>query len=414
MMGVSAFAQDVLITKDGDVKNVYDVEIISNAVFYKSENKADAAISRINKDAVFMIKRKDGTKYDLGNNAQQSTQTNVNTQQQPTPSTSLSAASQKRNEELITYSNTYNPEYVGKKGGNAGLAFCILAYNKNSQLVNDDIEINVVSGRVDVPNGQKGTVPKIIESGAMNSLTFSPVPFLMPNETDNQAVQFQVKNKTSKTIYIDLGNSFFMRNGVAQAYYIPTATTTNTMSGSGVGVNLGSVAGALGIGGAIGTLANGVNVGGGSSSGTSNTVYSQRVVAVPPMSITKLYGQVLFTDQKCNGFVINTYNRIDVYFSFKSNTSDRLYNGDVLDYTEDSSPFNFGGVISYSFSENCSSCNTLSFCMYMRRIIGYNKPTMIDWNKSLTKSIPDYGKVTGFIGNISEGINRSVKTSFPR
>ena len=67
MAGVSASAQDVLITKDGDVKNVYEVEVGTNAVFYKSEDKADAAILRINKTDVYMIKRKDGTKYDLGN-----------------------------------------------------------------------------------------------------------------------------------------------------------------------------------------------------------------------------------------------------------------------------------------------------------------------------------------------------------
>ena len=34
MAGLSASAQDVLITKDGDVKNVYEVEVGTNAVFY--------------------------------------------------------------------------------------------------------------------------------------------------------------------------------------------------------------------------------------------------------------------------------------------------------------------------------------------------------------------------------------------
>ena len=35
MVGVSAYAQDVLITNNGDVKNVNDVEVGTNAVFYK-------------------------------------------------------------------------------------------------------------------------------------------------------------------------------------------------------------------------------------------------------------------------------------------------------------------------------------------------------------------------------------------
>ena len=38
MAGVSASAQDVLITKDGDVKNVYEVEVGNNAVFYKPKS----------------------------------------------------------------------------------------------------------------------------------------------------------------------------------------------------------------------------------------------------------------------------------------------------------------------------------------------------------------------------------------
>ena len=115
MTGVSASAQDVLITKDGDVKNVYEVEVGTNAVFYKSEDKADAAILRINKTDVYMIKRKDGTKYDLGNNIVQSSQSTVVApvqQQNSAPKASVNAASQKRNEELISYSNTYTPEYV--------------------------------------------------------------------------------------------------------------------------------------------------------------------------------------------------------------------------------------------------------------------------------------------------------------
>lgn len=38
----SASAQDVLITQNGDVMNVYDVEVGPNTVFYKKENSATA------------------------------------------------------------------------------------------------------------------------------------------------------------------------------------------------------------------------------------------------------------------------------------------------------------------------------------------------------------------------------------
>ena len=74
---------------------------------------------------------------------------------------------------------------------------------------------------------------------------------------------FLVQNKTNKPIYIDLGNSFYISLGQSTCYYVPSSTTTSSSSGGGAGVNLGSVAGALGVGGVVGQLAGGVNVGGG-------------------------------------------------------------------------------------------------------------------------------------------------------
>lgn len=61
-------AQDVLITQDGELLNVYGLEISDNAVFYKTEDKTGAPIQRIGKEEILMIKRKDGTKYKFDNN----------------------------------------------------------------------------------------------------------------------------------------------------------------------------------------------------------------------------------------------------------------------------------------------------------------------------------------------------------
>ena len=204
MAGVSAYAQDVLITNNGDVKNVYEVEVGTNAVFYKSEDKADAAILRINKADVFMIKRKDGTKYDLGNGAQPSSatssapspaQASSPAQQsavasQGAPQATVSAASQKRSEELIAYSNTYAPEYVGKKGGNAGLLYAVIGYGEDSQLVNDDIEIITKTGQLNYPNGLNTKLDVLISQNGVNKLTFSENLV----NYDKPAMQIQVKN----------------------------------------------------------------------------------------------------------------------------------------------------------------------------------------------------------------------------
>lgn len=85
-----------------------------------------------------------------------------------------------------------------------------------------------------------------------------------------------VFNRTSEIMIIDQTMSFFVNsNGRSTSYYDPTVTkiseTEVSSSTTGASVNLGAVAGALGIGGPIGLLASGVNVGGSETDGSSTT-----------------------------------------------------------------------------------------------------------------------------------------------
>ena len=63
---LSAAAQDKLITTDGDVYVVYNVEVTSSSVMYTTTNSATADIQKIDKSKVLIIKRPDGSNYDLG------------------------------------------------------------------------------------------------------------------------------------------------------------------------------------------------------------------------------------------------------------------------------------------------------------------------------------------------------------
>lgn len=102
-----------------------------------------------------------------------------------------------------------------------------------------------------------------------------------------------VYNRTSEIMTIDQTMSFFVNsNGKSTSYYDPTVRTTSVTDMSsttkGASVNLGSIAGALGVGGVIGQLANGVNVGGSGTNGsaTTNTTYiaDQPRVSLAPHS----------------------------------------------------------------------------------------------------------------------------------
>lgn len=423
MAGVSASAQDVLITQEGDVKKVYDVEVGPSTVFYKEADKADAPTLRIKKADVIMIKRKDGTKYDLGNgnnvvNNSQAAQS-PQTQAAAPVATSVSAEAQRLNEEAIRRVNDYNPKYQGDDTDDrCKRLLCLLGYGKDSQIINDDVEIECVTGALDFIKFKKG-----MKEGVSNGAAKSDVPFsdFASKSYANPGIKLRVKNKSGKTLYLDLGNTFIMRKGVAMAYYVPSSTSTSNSSSSGMGVNLGAVAGAVGVGGALGTLASGIGVGGSSTSATVNTTYSQRVISVPPMSVKELDVQLMFPNVEtyCDGFGIQDYAAPNFYFlpefSFATKESGNYNNGETHHFSEETSPVKFGFFVSYSDTENCQNEKKLAFNLYLRQIIGFDKKVsdMYAGASLLPKVIPDYKNYPCFVGAVIEGgtVKRLPKNS---
>ena len=310
-----------------------------------------------------MIKRKDGTKYDLGNgnNVVNNSQTAQSPQTQAAApvATSVSAEAQRLNEEAIRRVNDYNPKYLGDDTDErCKRLLCLLGYGKDSQIINDDIEIECITGALDFMKFKKG-----MKEGVSNGAARSDVPFsdFSSKSYANPGIKLRVKNKSGKTLYLDLGNTFIMRKGVAMAYYVPSSTSTSNTSSSGMGVNLGAVAGAVGVGGALGTLASGMGVGGSSTSATVNTTYSQRVISVPPMSVKELDVQLMFPNVEiyCDGFGIQDYANPNFdflpEFSFATKESGNYNNGETHNFSEETSPVKFGFFVSYSDTENCQN-----------------------------------------------------------
>ena len=111
-----------------------------------------------------------------------------------------------------------------------------------------------------------------------------------------------VKNNTDEIMIIDQTKSFLVNSdGQSISYYDPTvrvqSSTSIASNTSGGSVNLGAVAGALGVGGRLGALASGINVGGSSTDGfsTTNTTYfaDQPQISLGPKGnglMSKTYG----------------------------------------------------------------------------------------------------------------------------
>ena len=398
LLAICMYGQDTMITQDGDVKTVYVVDIGSTAVFYKTENTDNAAIQSISKDQIFVIKRPDGTKYDLGNAPTPIAQPNVSAQ---TPTLQLSdkvsEEAMEENRQKIEEINSVMPEYINdKKKGDAERIFCAMGIGKESCLVNDEIEVSYIMG---------------------GSSYIEDVYVRHPGTTTDPALQIELKNKLTKTIYVDLGNSFFRRGDKAIPYYIPSSTSTSTSSTTGGSINAGAVAGALGIGGSVGKLAGGINVGGSSSSSSVSVTYAQRVVAIPPMSTIYLEPQLLFQEYGCNGLSSTKYRKKNVYyFQFKKKGVEQYALGETHDFSEQNSPLKFSAYITYSLTEDCTHTKSISSSIYLRRMVGVRKvsgyPSTLGCN--LDKNVSDYDKCIYFQGVVWDyAVGKNEKT-FPR
>lgn len=372
-----AVAQDKIITKDGDVLQGWNVEVSDKYVFYNTENKTDADIKRMEKDKVLMVKRQDGSTLNLYEDAQpaekQAPVAAEPTGQGPVmvKAEDLDNAARKANEEALAQVNaeiTYQPE-EGEEEEDADRALLNLGVKDGSVLDDGNVKISLIRGMM-LRSKNKPDEFKNIENDFAYGLY-------------NPAITVRVENKSDRTVYIDLGNSFFVRMGQSYCYYVPSSTTSSSSSSSGAGVNLGSVAGALNIGGVVGQLAGGVNVGGGSTNGGSTTTYAQRVISIPPKASYDLSAMYIFGIENTEIIPGLTYS-VDLmqskYLSCLRMSYQKgvLKNGSHYNYTTDNSPVNISAIVAYSFSENCAGERVMSANLYLKDVIGvkYNKWTL--------------------------------------
>lgn len=157
--------------------------------------------------------------------------------------------------------------------------------------------------------------------------------------SEDGALTAIVYNRTAEIMTIDQTRSFFVNsNGVSTSYYDPTIRSTSktdlSSTTQGVSVNLGAVAGALGLGGALGQIASGINVGGSNTDGvaTTNTSYiaDQPQVAIAP------YG---------NGAMSKSFHIDGIGYKYL-NTNNEVINNNI---SESQSYCRFSVCISYSF-----------------------------------------------------------------
>lgn len=368
-------AQDIIITQEGDSHKVYEVEISASSVFYKLENKADAALQKMKKSDVLMIKFQDGRKVIMGDEETNTPAQSPTTEAANEPTAPLAHSPEiiRKNQEWIEQynkENTFTVEESSKKDKNAHLLYCFFGYSDNSILFTDDIKVDISFGYTVY---DKAVYEKDAEFHKFSNENKKELKKYLYYCNKNQAFEIKISNTSNKILYLDLGNSFITQfNGEAITMYTPSATTTTESKSGGVGVNLGAVSSALGVGGAAGTLAQGVNVGGGKTTGTSTVTYSQRIIAIPAKSSKVLGHWHLFNEnEEISLFKIKSIKYgggIEKYLTSYKN----IYIGNKETYNEENTPLKLTATISYSYTEDCNSLLTLNSQLYCKEILGNN------------------------------------------
>lgn len=390
-----AFAQDRVITKDGDVFEAYRIDIGGTYVYYTKEDKDDAALQKIAKADVLMIKKKDGTKIDVTEyapNTASSQTTQAANYEQPgitqVKPEDLSVEAKAANDALIKKINApvelvvkeKHKEDIGKKSAGSSFAYFGVDPSK-SVICNEDIEVNMEIGCFAKVSKKK---PAVWDDKGVYYVNW---PFSV-----NPAIRFSIKNKSSQTLYLDLANTFYVTMGQSLCYYIPSSTTTSNTSSGGGSVNLGSITGAFGIGGTVGSLANGINVGGGSSNTTSSTTFSQRIIAIAPLSTVNLSPQYMFCNEEMDistGLKYKRYTGSNSMFYTSANFSSEsqagaMMFGDHYVYNPENSPVKMSFFVAYSKTENCASTNVIPSYYYLKDMLG----TKSYWKEMKNNDVP--------------------------
>lgn len=376
LASMSAYA-DVIVLNDGSSLQVHNVEAATKWVYYTDSADSDE-VKRIAIEKVFAYKIGDGQMTVVGSQ-DKAAETQAAAAPQETPSDAprqIEPRPAADNATLIAaYNNVAPLKYKGKEPDydkNSDYFLSLWGIEENSVLSDDNVEIGFE--KVYMDNDKNHTV---------------------------LGTRIRVRNKTAKPIYIDLASCYrIMNGGYATPYFTNSVYNEGQGSSKGGSMNLGAVAGALGVGGVVGTLAGGINVGGSNSHSANISTAEQQILNVPPFSSVTLPGMKV-TDganiQECLEpiYFSNSNMLLDALSSVGKNsqivpmtleadkklqrvpddpglTVDKLAicRWGEKSFTPQDSPKHIGRIITYSTSPDFATYTSLPVNLYMRGAFG--------------------------------------------
>ncbi len=355
---------DIIFFSSGISQEVEIKEITPTEIKYTKTSRANGPLYTVLKSDVVSIKYENGTIETFDTNM----------------ATSIGPSSPKSNN-IYAESNIFEKKkyeaaiyYLGKETNKEARAcYGLCRFDEESVLCDGNIMLEYSCG----------IYSPFVKNNSNMVISVNEGPFWLENISNKpivfwNAIKVKLHNLSSKTIYVDLANTFFKRGSLASPYFVPSSTTNLQSETNGIGLNLGGITNALGIGGSVGNWASGINVGTSSTSGTVTTIYSQRIISIPPQSSIELSPQLLFPPNlptgaykvatKHYGYSFGTWQLVGLD---KTNLSINI--GQTKNYDENSSPISFGIFLSYSFNERFSEIKSVNNTAYLTRLIGLER-----------------------------------------
>ncbi len=310
MLAVAGRAQDVLVTESGDAIKAWGVDVAGTNIYYRESEAADAPVKSIAKSAVLMWKKADGTRVIIG-------------QEEQKPAAPAAATT--------PAAKTPAPDASDPEANRAAIS----KFNLRDIIVTKEPTKKTAKRMY----GVFRVTPESTIADKNVELIFAPY-HLSGYWYAGDGMSVSARNKTDQTIYIYLGNTFFMRHGTAEPF---------TQSSASQSARDGQSAAATG--------------------------FSQSVIAVPANSSLDLGSQIFVTKEKSKYGAGFYYYDMGVRSSFiwTRSKDEQVCKLEEVELGPGDSPFDYGFKMTYSFSENNTQLYSLDTKFYLAKLIGDNR-----------------------------------------
>lgn len=331
-ISLSALADDIIVLRNGDVINAKVVEVMPDVIKYKKASNPDGPTYTIEIEKVLSIKYENGEIDKFSDSASGDSKKTTDGEERKDAGTITKAKCASDNDEhKAQYSEL--PELILKESNKKSKDFFpIMAFTEESVISTDELLVIIEPRSCEYYDG-----------GWRVKLGYN----------------IKLVNKTESPIYIDRARSFRRNNDLETIPYFvdnnQITVTRGNSTGGGVGLGLGII---------------GIGVGGSSNSSHTQSHGVGRFLIVAPKSSANLvdYEYVRLSDTRAQFKTVVDVERWG--FDLRADPKNRVNQGEIRTYTEDSTPYSNRYYICFSKDESFINSRAIEFELYAKYLIG--------------------------------------------